>query len=181
MVPWLHPALPRRRARGRPVMLLGLMAIFGACYGGEQPSPAEAQGHSNPIRSLKAYAYLHARGEFGRDDLVPGKLALWNTPFGEGDISSPSGVTLVMVELERPSSELRFTMQLRLTAEANGQPLLKQDLRLGLFNGDSKTITIPFLIYGTGCETLALRAEILGGEALPERTLSAEVPFGCGE
>ena len=176
-----QPTLSGLELTRRPLTLLALVAVFGACLGGEQPSPAGAKTHSSPIRSLKAYPYLHGRGEFGREDLVPGKLALWNTPFGGGDVASPSSVTLVMVELNRPASETRHSLQVRLTAQANGQPLLRQDVQLAIFSGDSRTITVPFLIYATGCGQLDLTAEILGGDTPPDTAVRAAVPFTCGE
>jgi len=132
------------------------------------------------IDSINAYFYYHATSTFGEENLASGKLALRNSIIGEGDAEHPSSTTLVMVSLDTCASWPSDAVLEFSAAEAGGKTMTESTVPLSSYFSQGNRVTIPFLLYGTGCESVELKATVVGpGDARREST--AVLPFICGE
>lgn len=142
-------------------------------------TPAGASGAQ--VSGLRAYLYFPEKGSFGSEDLTSGKLVLRNIMIGEGAAAgSPSNVTLVLVDLATEERPVRFRGLLTFRASAGGEPLAERQVDTRHFHAESGKVTLPFLVYGTGCEPLELSAELARDGEAPSR-LARRVDFVCGE
>jgi len=132
------------------------------------------------LREIHAYFYFEESGRVGDHDLFDPSLVLRNTPGGEGDASEPSTVTLITITVSGPHFGGGATGTIDLRASANGRLLSRQSVPLSLLFSRSQSVKVPFLVVGTGCEKLALKARILGVRAKPSE-INKTVPFACGE
>ena len=139
------------------------------------PAVARADG---AIASVSAHLYYHGSATLESRDLLATQT-LWNTIIGEGDAAEPSGTTLFKVVL---SGVAELTGgKVELVARAGKKVVSKQRVALDDYVTEKgKTVTVPFLVYGTGCEPLAVSFALTGGKRrLDQRQIA--IPFACGE
>jgi hypothetical protein len=135
------------------------------------------------ITGIQAQLFFHGTGEIGTVDLLDGEEhALWNTKIGEGDAGRPSSATLVLVALSGPTFA-NAPGQLVVKATANKKTLLNQTLTLSTYFNEGNRLVLAFLVYDTGCGSLAITATLrsLPAAKLKTATLQKLVPFRCGE
>jgi hypothetical protein len=139
----------------------------------DPPPPSEFA-----VVGVRAYYYHQETGVAGGEDLAQGKTAA--SMFGDGD--GPSGATWVLVDLERRPAQRTPVQQMVLTAQVPGRTLLRKQVGVGEFFTEKKDrISIPFLVYGTGCEELTLRAVLSTAGRKETQAMEASVPFACHE
>ncbi len=161
--------------------LISLALVFGLwllvpndpALAGEAPANCD-------IQAIRAYFYFQEAGRFGGLDLFEPSRTLWNTPIGGGDAGQPSTVTLVSVTLSGTGLGGGAKGAIELIATADGRKLLTQSVSLSSLYGRSGIVTVPFLVFGTGCEELVLQARIVGVRS-ERRAMRKIVPFACGE
>jgi hypothetical protein len=123
--------------------------------------------------------YYEGLGTFGEQDILAGKIALHNTAIGEGDAEHPSGATLIKVDVTGPGFGPQTPGAVRLFAKTPRRVLLDQRVSLKLFFSQHR-VSVPFFIYGTGCEPVKLTATIEGAPTAT-KAISSTLPFDCGE
>jgi hypothetical protein len=168
-----------RRSKGFEGLIRCVCALVFLALG----SPALAGGAENEslsIESITAHFYYHGTSTFGQEDIASGKLPLRNSIIGEGAAEHPSSTTLVMVSLSRCSScpearSLEFT-----AVDAEGKKLTETSVLLSSYFSQRTRITIPFLLYGTGCTSVEVRAAVVGVDGARSESTAA-LPFACGE
>ncbi len=136
------------------------------------------------IKDIRAHLFHQSTGEINPANLLDGKShVLWNTPIGEGEALSPSGAVLVVIEIMGPSFSRELDAKLVVKAITGNKTLLDKSLILGDWFCSGNKISLPFLIYGTGCGDLEITARLDGlpDEAMGEGTLTKTIPFRCGE
>jgi hypothetical protein len=158
-----------------------LLSVLAAWLGNPVPGSTETkQGDRYTIQGLRAHFYFQESGRFGTSDLLDPTRVLWNTPIGGGDAGEPSEVTLVLVEISGPAAKNESAAQLELIARTPSRSLGTQSIALSDLFRRSQALTVPFLIYGSGCEPVSLEARLSnlpGGDV----KLAREIPFQCGE
>jgi hypothetical protein len=116
--------------------------------------------------------------EGGADPLRRDAIADWDIEFG-------TTATLVEIQLERRVPDAVAASSLHVVFEARAidsrRLLARQDV---LWDAVAPTIsrkwTLPFLVYGTGCEPLRIDVRIVSGNRVVDRK-SGSIPFSCGE
>lgn len=140
--------------------------------------PAEPNP-SPELTGVAASLVYDEDGTIDDRDLTSEKLALWNTPIGEGDAGRPSSSTFAIVRVKRPvtmsarSGELVVT--LHAWAQASGRLIFHERAVAPPFI--KERATVPFLIRGTGCEPLRVEAAIEGRR---EPVIRRTINFKCG-
>jgi hypothetical protein len=130
------------------------------------------------VVGIRAYYYHQETGVAGGEDLAQGKTAA--SIFGDED--GPSGATWVLVDLERRPAQRTPVQQLLLTAQVPRRMLLRKQVEVGEFFTEKKDrIAVPFLVYGTGCEELKLRAVLSTAGRKQTQVMDGSVPFSCRE
>lgn len=152
---------------------LPILALGQALAGG-----SEREGFS--IESIRAYFYYHETSTFGQEDLASGRLVLRNSIIGEGDAEHPSSTTLVMVSLSKCSSCPRADALEFTAVDSDGKKITESAVPLSSYFSQGKQLTIPFLLYGTGCGSIELKAAIVGPDGARSES-TAVLPFVCGE
>lgn len=136
------------------------------------------------IVAIHAYLYYQSSGEISKYDLLDGKHhELWNTIVGEGEAKEPSGALWLLVEIEGPGDLVDLGGRLALEVTGDEKKLLSQTLRIDDWNYSSEKLILPFIVYGTGCETIEMHARL---EGIPEDRLGISslirtIDFRCGE
>lgn len=141
--------------------------------------PAEPKASAAELTGVTASFVYDDDGVIDNRDLTSGKLALWNTPIGEGDAGRPSTSTFVIVGVKYPAGtgarlgEVAVTLRVR--AQASGRLVFHE--RAVVRPIAKERVAVPFLIRGTGCESLRLEAGIDGAiVTVMQRTIN----FKCG-
>ncbi len=143
------------------------------------PSMAAHTGQHLRIASIKAYLFYHDTGTFGDVDIAEGKTALRNTLIGEGDAERPSSATLVLVTVVGCAA-CSEAIALEFKASADAKQLLATTVNLSTYFSDGKRIVVPFIVHGTGCEIVEIRAVVIGDDKTRTESM-AKIPFVCGE
>ena len=161
--------------------LLGVLLPGCAGLAAENAGGAAAQpGGEDRVTSVRAFLYYHDKGEFSRQDLLSGYMALWNVIGGEGDAEAPSSAMLVLVSVQRPSGMTRTDARIKLTVRAGTKVLSTQEVSLRPFFSELRTIEVPFLVYAIGCERLEIIATLEERNGASS-SLTRIAEFRCGE
>ncbi|RIL04980.1 MAG: hypothetical protein DCC71_12065 [Proteobacteria bacterium] len=156
--------------RSKAYAAMAAFSFIAAAHAGADTAPK--------IDRVRAHLYYAPSGRFDERDLLTTQMALWNTIGGGGDASEASRITLVLVEVSgRVEHGVRGA--LRLHARTPTRSLSEQEVPLYLLHSGVRN-TVPFLVYGTGCEVLTLELTWTGVANAPPAT-RREIPFACGE
>lgn len=143
--------------------------------------PPESIAQENyQIKSINAFLHYHRSGTFGKTDYIADPEPLWNTIIGEGSAYGASSTTIVLVEVSGPGFSAGIKGNVELRANTPKRTMLKQSIPLSTFFSESGNITVPFLVYGTGCEKLHLVATVMTDKN-KKHSRTADVDFRCGE
>jgi len=194
---WAATALACQTASVEPCSTAASAGPFDAAFRLADASPSVATARSaeappSPSASvpntavslgrplgIRAFLIHEESGRVGTQDIVGGELVLWNVIIGGGDVGKPSNSTLVFVDVSKTDHWSPSTTEqqgtLRLRATAGGRLLRDHSVALRRFFSRDASLSVPFLVYGTGCEELRLDATL----QLPGRreTLTRRVPF----
>jgi hypothetical protein len=163
-------------------MALGLAAAARGDTPGTQPplvkKPVAAEYQ---IKSLRAYLYYQERGRFDDQDILTGKVALWNVLIGGGDSLAASGATLIHVDIEGPdfAKSVPPAALLIVDARSGGRQVGAARVRLKEFFSESGRVAIPVIVHGSLCKDLRITARLEGVKN--GRVTTATAPFACGE
>lgn len=135
---------------------------------------------SYAVREVRAHFYFQESGRFGSLDLLEPTRTLWNTPIGGGDAEKASTVTLISVVLSGPRFGGDTSGAIEFRASAKGRELSTQSVPLSSLYASSGSVTVPFLVFGTGCEQLVFEVRVSGVDAEPSE-VHKTIPFTCGE
>jgi hypothetical protein len=157
----------------RPVATLVVAALSVAvATAAARPAFADAT-----IDSLTTHLYYHHTGTV--DDREASGLQLWNTMIGGGDAKAASATTIVHVAVSGAETLDRGSVEL--VARAGKKRVFKQRVSLDDYVAvRGKAMVVPFVLYGTGCQSLAVTATVTAGK----RTVGGKtvvLPFACGE
>lgn len=145
-------------------------------------SSIQSQARTPPYRitAIKAMLFYEQTGTFSRDILAKPEMGLWNTIIGEGEAGSPSGSTLVMVEVtgKKGGDGPTTPRKVELTATDSKKVVLKRAVDIGLLEESGKFYA-AFWLYDTGCNRIKLSARIIG-QTQPS-AMTRTIPFECGE
>lgn len=156
------------------IPLLALLAPAVAHAEDKKPTPPPYG-----IAAIRAFMFLEESGTIDPRDMTDGKVTLWNTIIGEGDAKGPSSTTVIQVELAGPTFA-NTSGSLELVVTADGKKLLKQKVGVDTLFSEGAKLVVPFLVYNTGCDELAITATYTTpGKKKVKKT--ATVPFSCGE
>jgi hypothetical protein len=129
------------------------------------------------LDTVSTHLYYHETGTV--DDREASGLSLWNTIIGEGDATAPSSSVLVRATVS--GAETLTAGAVELVVLAGKKRLTKQRVSLDAFSASKgHAMTVPFVLYGTGCESIAVKVTVLAGK----RTVGTRqlvLPFACGE
>jgi hypothetical protein len=138
---------------------------------------AVARADGAALEKLSTHLYYHQTGVV--DDREASGLALWNTIIGEGDAQGPSSATVVRVTVTGAQTLQKGAVEVVVTA--GKKKVLKQRVSLDGYSVDAgKPVVVPFVVYDTGCDSLAVSATLYHGR----KSIGAKkavVPFSCGE
>jgi hypothetical protein len=160
--------------------VLGSIVLLGASVASSSQS-YYYQKYS--VDAIHAHLYYQATGKVDPTDLLDGNVhRLWNTIIGGGEARMPSCAIWVLVDLAGPAFvQLDGKLVVRVT-EGN-KTLLDKTFSLKRWFSEGYRVTLPFLVYGTGCAELKITAMLKGlpPEKVKSATLTKSVPFECGE
>jgi hypothetical protein len=160
------------------VLLVCLLAIVADVVWAEEPRTAPG---FYQVAAIRAHSYYPDLGAFDERDLFDERLALWNVIGGGGDAKAATQGTLVLVELSGPdfTSKAKGSVELRAFNDGGGE-LHRSSVPLMFLFTEKHRVQVPFLVWGTGCGDLTLKAKIdVKGRNAHERT--AVIGFRCGE
>jgi hypothetical protein len=163
--------MPTAATKLIPILVLGLLATTNeqSVWAKNSPKPLQAT-------VLKAHLIYDEDGAVDSRDLTAGKLALWNTPLGEGDAGKPSSSVIVLVGVPPMVAGGRTPAKLSLHVRSKATKRSVFTETVPIRSAGISQFMIPFLVRGTGCEAIEIEAVVDSGPPLV-RT----VPFGCGE
>ena len=184
--------LSRGHMKSSVRFLCVLLAFVGAVAAANSQEPSA----DATVASIRAMPFYTQTGTIRRTtDLFDPRLALRNviigtpsdrdlgTPIEEWDIQAGTTITYVEVAVsvtstspERTSAALEFVAR----AGTARREIARQRVALREVSAGRGLRQVPFLVYGTGCETVELSAQILtrGGRS---SALRRTIPFTCGE
>jgi hypothetical protein len=171
----IRPALNAMLVNALLLVLLAFSSTSNVTAASRRPATPPYK-----ITAIKAMLYYEQKGTFSRDILAAPEMTLWNTIIGEGGAGSPSGSTMVVVEVtgkaegDGPSPPRKV----ELTATASGKVLLKRAVDIGLLEETGKFYG-AFWLYDTGCNRIKLSARVVG-QTQPS-AMTKFIPFQCGE
>jgi len=131
------------------------------------------------LAGLRAYLFYEPLGQTDERDLIATPLSLWNTAIGGGDTKAPSNTVVVQVDVTGPAFSSGSKGSVSLLATAGKRVLRRETIALSAFFSDGPKLSIPFVIVGTGCGELRLRARL----TVPghQQRLEKAIDFRCGE
>ena len=151
------------------------------------------------VTEMRALLFFQDSGGFSTFNAMAKGLrarALWNVAIGEG-ASAPHGsaATLVLVRVQEPSSHALGKPVLHVTAsqqvDTGWAILIDKSVPLDpFFPAPGAAAWVPFILYGTGCETVRVEATIIsvqrrergkGWETKESTPYTNTIPFKCGE
>jgi hypothetical protein len=86
----------------------------------------------------------------------------------------------VLVDLSGPAFGADTQGMLDVQARAGKQSILNTRQRLNAFFSEKTRISIPFILYGTGCVPIEISASLIGTRNRADAK-KATIPFQCGE
>ena len=162
------------------IVLFAAMALsFGnRAYAQSQISDIEARLFYNQKSDQDHSPVDKISGTFSKDDIISGKVALWNTIIGAGDAEGPSTQTIVIVGI-RSKNYSNTAQTLWFTATAGKKTIHQESKNFGVI-GDNVNYKLLFLLNDTGCEKIVIKTELtIKGKVVS--TLSKTIDFECGE
>lgn len=156
---------------------IGITVALLAIASGSSGVFAEKGFDTVEVSGITAFLVSDEDGLIDRRDITAGRMALWNTPIGEGDAEMPSSSTFVLVEISPGNSERKSMtyVSLRVRGEKSGRTIFRD--RAPIPMSVRRKLMVPFLIHGTGCEALRLDAAVDGlSTAAAQKTIN----FRCG-
>jgi hypothetical protein len=168
----------------RLVAVAIIAGVAGFARANEPPRPAPDNAPHPAthyvIRGISAFPWYHDLGRFGQEDLLSGKVALWNVIIGEGGVAGAAKTTLVVVEVEGPSFLSSATGELVMAARTSRATLAERSVAFSSLFTEKHTAFAPLLLYGTGCEFVTVTATLqVNGKAVG--TMTRTIEFRCGE
>ena len=151
------------------VLLSGILVSNGA--GADDKAASSDVDQSYSVAAIRARFIVNATGAVESEDDSKGRG--WN-------IITSAETVLVLVDIAGVKFPTKAPAVLDFAADAGKHRLLTRtvSLRRGYFSESGQT-TVPFLVYGVGCESIRLSATLrIGG--LTKR-LKSEIPLACGE
>ena len=141
---------------------------------GAAARPAHADA---TLDRVATHLYYHQSGAV--DDREASALQLWNTTIGEGDAKAASGAVIVHVTVS--GGETIDKGVIEVVARAGKKRLFKQRVSLDDYLIEKgKPVIVPFVLYGTGCQSLEVAATLQAGrKKLGEKAVV--LPFACAE
>jgi hypothetical protein len=114
-------------------------------------------------------------------DVTDTKIALWNTPIGEGDAGRPSSSILVRVTVtfqgKADVTQNLAKLSLTVRSEKSGKVTMRD--RASVPVPTSSRVVLPFVVHGTGCDPLELEAIVEGTK--PDGVRAQRIiAFACG-
>jgi len=163
---------PSRPAKRFLFLCAGLLSLA-------LPEDGKSQrGFRYMVAAVDAKAYLHNQGRFSASLIDNPKMALWNTPIGEGAAGGPSDDTFLEVLVAGPPREAPDSLLLRMVAFTASDTLLDRMVRIGSFNTTGRFYAACWL-YDTGCEPITIDVRLAGNGAGPR--ITKLIPYQCGE
>jgi len=175
-----------------PALLAALLATIA--------SPLRSQDSSRfRVTEMRALLFFQDSGGFSKFNAMAEGLqapALWNVAVGEGAAAShASAATLVLVRVQGPSAGFGGKPILHVTAsqEVDTGWAVEIDKSVPLdpfFTATGTAVWVPFIVYGTGCEAIKVKATIIsvqrlvrgkGWETQESTPYTKTIPFKCGE
>jgi len=137
------------------------------------------------VTALRAYLYFNY---FNQKDSLSANLIdnpsvgdLFNTNIGAGWARSPSDETIITIEIGgKPGSYASGRKVALSVTKKGGRVVLDRRPQIGIL-GDNGKYYATFVVYGTGCDLLHLRVQILGQPSTPASVVEKDIPFQCGE
>lgn len=117
-------------------------------------------------------------GGFSENIIDNSEIVLWNTLIGEGSAEGYSNQTIVIVEIASKGQSNKNQL-VKFTATV-GKKVILQQLRTFSVISDSTKFNLLFLLNNTGCEEIAVTAEIIKNNK-PVSILKKKINFKCGE
>jgi hypothetical protein len=115
--------------------------------------------------------------ESGIDPGRRSRIDDWDVVFGT--TITYVDVVLSVLESDKLSSQTRLSFVA--TGKETARVFASQDILIStVIVGGARELHVPFLVYGTGCEPLELKAH-LHDESETWSELVRTIPFGCGE
>jgi hypothetical protein len=156
------------------IALITLLALLAPAV-----AHAEDKKPAYGVAAIRAHMVVEETGTIDPRDITQ-HLMLWNTIIGEGDAKGPSSTTLIQVELAGPTFANLASGSLEVVVTTGGKKLFKQKLAIGTFFSEGTKLVVPFLVYDTGCDELAITATFTTPEKKKLKK-TVGVPFACGE
>jgi hypothetical protein len=131
--------------------------------------------------NLEAQLYYSDRGTFSRDILQDSTIRLWNAHIGEGTLEGPTTQTLVTVVVRRDTL-LYQRGRVHFRATVGSTVIDDRTVRVGIEGADRRS-RVVFLLHGTACDPVELRARLLRGGVRGDSLVEerrARIPFRCG-
>jgi hypothetical protein len=163
------------------IALLGALSLLAArSHAGDSSaaSPNEAQ-QGFALAGLRAYLFYEPLGQTDDRDLISTPLALWNTATGGGEAKAPSNTVIVQADVTGPAFSPDTKGSASLVATLGTRVLRRETMPLSTFFSAGSKLSIPFVVAGTGCGVLHLRASL----SVPghQQRLEKAIDFPCGE
>ena len=110
------------------------------------------------------------------DEREASSLALWNTIIGEGDATAPSSAVFVRATVSGVETLTRGAVEMVVTA--GKKRIATQRVSLDdVVVERGKPVVVPFLLHGTGCDSIAVRVTVLAGKrSVSPRAVAARRP-----
>lgn len=141
------------------------------------------------IKSIEGYLFYNQNnmnnnsgGTLSENIIDNDNFSLYNVIIGEGSAKSSSSNTIIIVKLVNNVITEADNNSIKLTVfDENNNIVFRQEQHYSILESNNIYFA-PFLLYGTGCEALKLRAEII--DKTNNKVLSVlekSIDFRCGE
>jgi hypothetical protein len=156
--------------------VVACLAIFTAVPALSQQTKSEPY----QIAAVKAFLYLNQKDSLSASIIDnPDIGELLNVAIGPDWLGSRSEEALITVEIAGKSGDYVSGRRIHLTVtKLDGTVLVERKPRIGLLGEHGKWFE-TFVVYDVGCDTLRIRAEILGQNK--PSVMEKKIPFICGE
>jgi len=129
------------------------------------------------IEKLSTHLYYHDSGAI--DEREASGLQLFNAAIGGGDAKGASGAVVVQVTVTGAETLAKGAVEL--VAQTPKKKLLKQRVSLDDYVVEKgKSVVLPFLIYGTGCDKLTITSNLQDGRKVVEKR-TVQLGFSCSD
>jgi len=155
----------------RVIRVLGVMLLVALT---ERPALAEDPAPSPPryrVAAIRHRFFLTEPGVLESEQDSQGRT--WNVPF-------VADTVLVLVDVVGPQFPVNKAASVDFKATAGKTLLAHRWISLQQDYGSSEGhITVPFLVYGVGCEPIKIAVNLQAGRA--RSAVTQVIPLACGE